>query len=103
MSIYTEDIEHKTFTMSPDVSILENYLKKFFPGGIYKVAYEAGFSGFWLQEQLKSRGIDCSVINSADVPQRDKDKRNKIDKVDSRKIAKSLRECQLEGIMYPAL
>jgi transposase len=102
VSIYTKEIEHKTFTMPPEASVLERYLKRYFPGASYKAAYEAGFSGFWLEQQLRARGIDCIVVNAADVPQRDKDKRNKTDKVDSRRLAKGLRDGQVEGIYVPS-
>jgi len=101
ITILTEDIEHKTFSMSPQSSNLISYLRRTFPQGHYICAYEAGFSGYWLQQELTNKGIRCIIVNPADVPQRDKDRRNKTDKVDSRRIAKALRNGQLEGIYVP--
>jgi transposase len=101
VTILTEETEHKTFSMSPQSINLISYLKKNFPGGNYLCAYEAGFSGYWLQQELTDNGIRCMIVNPADVPQSDKDKRNKTDKVDSRRIAKALRNGQLRGIYIP--
>src|SRR4030042_1466582 len=101
VTILTEETEHKMFSMSPQSTNLINYLKKTFPGGNYICAYEAGFSGYWLQQELTNNSIRCIIVNAADVPQSDKDRRNKTDKVDSRRIAKALRNGQLKGIYIP--
>ena len=45
VSILGEQYEHKTFSQNPDPALLASYLKKNFPGEIYKSVYEAGFSG----------------------------------------------------------
>jgi len=47
-------------------------------------------------------GIDNIVINPADVPTSDKERRRKTDKVDSNKLARSLRNKELKGIYTPA-
>ena len=66
VSIQTEQFEHKTFTQPPEVEKLTHYLQKTFPGATYHTVYEAGFSGFWLHDQLKEKGIDCMIVNPAD-------------------------------------
>ena len=101
VTILSEYTEHKTLSICPKSINLISYLEKFFPGGNYVCAYEAGFSGYWLQQELTKNGIKCLIVNPADVPQSDKDKRNKTDKVDSRRIAKALRSGQLRGIYIP--
>lgn len=98
VSIHTEKIFHDTFTQDPKPEILVNYLKRNFPGGIYHSVYEAGFSGFWIHEQLKANGIESIVINPADVPTTNKERDRKTDKVDSLKLSRSLRNGELEGI-----
>ncbi len=98
VSIHTEKIFHDTFTQDPKPQILINYLKRNFPGGIYHCVYEAGFSGFWIHDQLKESGVDCIVINPADVPTTNKERDRKTDKVDSLKLSRSLRNGQLESI-----
>jgi transposase len=101
VSIFTEHFEHKTFTQSPDTEVLAHYLKRNFPGADYQVVYEAGFCGFWIHDQLREQGINCIVVNPADVPTTDKEKKTKSDPVDSRKLARSLRNGELKGIYVP--
>lgn len=98
VSIHTEKLFHARFSQDPKPDILANYLKRNFPGGIYHTVYEAGFSGFWIDEQLKASGIDNIVVNPADVPTTNKERDRKTDKVDSFKLSKSLRSGELEGI-----
>lgn len=91
----------KTYSMNPDPSELAKYLKRNYQGGIYKTAYEAGFCGFWIHKQLTEHGIDNIVIHAADVPTTNKEKLNKTDKVDSKKIAKELENNNLNSIYVP--
>lgn len=102
VAIFGEEMFHKTFTQPPKAEVLVNYLNKNFPGADYYAAYEAGFSGFWLQEQLSNLGINCIVVNPSDIPTTDKEKKRKQDKRDSQKIARSLRNNDLEPIYIPS-
>jgi transposase len=100
-SIFTKEFEHKTFTQDPNPDILANYLRRNFPGANYHAAYEAGYCGFWIHDALKDRGIDCIVINPADVPTKDKERKRKNNRIDARKLARSLRNGDLEPIYVP--
>jgi transposase len=102
VTVLGENLTHKTFSQPPDANALTRYLRRNFPGANYFAAYEAGFSGFWLQEVLQSQGINCIVVNAADVPTKDKERKQKNDRVDSRKIAYSLRKGDLEAIYIPS-
>jgi transposase len=102
VTILGQKVSHKTYTQPPEAEVLVNYLQKNFPNADYLAAYEAGFSGFWLQEQLTSLGINCIVVNPSDIPTTDKEKKQKHDKRDSRKIARSLRSNELEAIYIPS-
>jgi len=102
VSIFTQHCEHKTFTQPPEVDKLAYYLGRNFPGAQYYSVYEAGFSGFWIHDQLRAKGIDCIVVNPADVPTRDKERTKKRDPVDCRKLARSLRSREIEGIYVPS-
>lgn len=102
VSIMLNGITHKTFSQPPKPDILNNYLRKHFPGGDYICAYEAGFCGFWIQQDLEKKGVKCIIINPADVPTKHKEKNNKTDKVDSKKIARSLQNNELESIYVPS-
>lgn len=98
VTVLADEQEHRTFNQPPDAQTLFNYLNKHFPGAQYKSAYEAGFCGYGHHRQLMKLGIDNCVINPADVPTTGKDKAGKNDKVDSRKIARGLRNGSLIGI-----
>ncbi len=99
--ILTKQFEHKTFTQPPDPSVLANYLYRNFPGAAYHAVYEAGYSGFWIHDQLREKGIECIVVNPADVPTKDKERAGKTNKVDCRKLARSHRNGELVGIYVP--
>jgi len=86
----------------PSVEKVENYLKSAFPGAKHKCVYEAGFSGYWLQEGLAESGIETIIVHPGDVPTTDKEKRTKTDKIDCNKLAMGLRSGQLGGIYIPS-
>lgn len=98
VTILVEDQEHKTFNQPPHAAVLYKYLINHFPGARYYSAYEAGFCGYGHHRELLELGIENRVINPADVPTTGKDRAGKNDKVDSRKIAKGLRNGSLTGI-----
>ncbi len=102
VSIFTEHVEHKTFTQPPLVHVLVSYLKRNFPGAHYHCVYEAGRWGFWIHDQLANQGIDCLVVNPADVPTTNKESSHKTDRIDARKLARSLRSCDLHSIYIPS-
>lgn len=101
VSIYTNEFEHKTFTQNPNPQILINYLHHHFPGANYHSVYEAGYCGFWIHDALAQAGIDSIVVNPADVPTKDKERKRKNNRVDARKLARSLRSHDLDAIYIP--
>ena len=100
VTILSDEISHKTFTQPPEPEVLHNYLLKNFPGGIYHSAYEAGFCGYWIHYRLLEFGINSIVVNPADIPTTNKEKVQKDDKRDSRKIARALRNGDLTPIKF---
>ena len=103
VSIMTDHLTHKTFSQPPKPEILFQYLQKNFPGGNYYSAYEAGFCGYWIHNKLKAMGINSIVVNPADIPTTNKERVQKEDKRDSKKIARSLRNGDLKAIYVPGL
>jgi len=103
VTIMLDEITHKTFSQDPNARILAEYLERNFPGGTYLSAYEAGFCGFSVHRALINEGINNSVVNPADIPLSDKEKRQKEDKRDSRKIARGLRNNELTAIHVPSI
>jgi transposase len=101
VTIVLEHTVFKTFRQPPNAEVLVSYLRQHFPGATFRCVYEAGFSGYWIAEALQARGVECMVINPADVPTTDKEKKHKNDPVDSRKLARSLRNGELRGIYIP--
>jgi len=101
ITIMGEEYEHKTFSQDPDPHVLYRYLCRMFPGATYKAVYEAGFSGFGACRTLRELGIDCIVVHAADVPTSQKEKYQKTDTIDSRKLARSLRDRQTKGVHIP--
>lgn len=102
VTIMTDQVFCKTFSADPNAAALVKRLKEDYPGANYYSAYEAGFSGFWLHRELTKLGIKSIVVNPADIPTTDKERKQKEDKRDSRKIAKTLQAGQLRGIYIPS-
>lgn len=96
------DKEHvRSFQQPPEPGKLIATLKRDYPNADFHCAYEAGFSGYSLQRQLQEAGMVCMVVNAADVPQTDKDRKTKTDRGDSKRIALALQGGLLRPIYIP--
>ena len=102
VAIVTEQAVFKTFAQPPEVKLLVSYLHRHFPNATYHCVYEAGYCGYWICDELRAHGIECIVINPADVPTTDKEKKHKTNKVDARKLARSLRNGELQPLYVPS-
>lgn len=92
----------KEFSCDPYPKALETSLKNLLPDFEFECAYEAGFCGFWIHDALNEmEGISCIVVNPADIPTSDKERAQKEDKRDARKIAIHLKAGVLDGIYVP--
>lgn len=92
----------KTFSYAPKAEGLVRYLKKEYPGAEFESCYEAGYFGYWIHRKLEELGVKNLVVNPSDVPTKGKEKNQKTDRIDSRKLAKCLRGGLLEGIYVPS-
>lgn len=101
VSIFTKEFELRTMSMPPSVEVLIKHVHSMYPGADYYSAYEAGYCGYWIHRKLIDEGIMNIIVNPADVPTKDKEKKQKRDPVDSRKLARGLRSGELEGIYIP--
>jgi len=101
ITIILNGMKVKKFSMNPKPKELYNYLTKHFPNGDYYSVYEAGFSGFWSDRELRSLGVNNIVVNPADVPTKSKERRKKTDRIDSGKLARELSVDHLDGIYIP--
>lgn len=98
VAVITESGVRRSTPMNASAQVLSEFLRKHYPDGDYLAAYEAGFCGFSVYYALKERGIECLVVNAADIPTSQYETVMKTDKVDAEKLAKSLKAGQLNGI-----
>lgn len=102
VNIQTKEMELKAFSQPPRPEALVRYLHKHYPGAKYQCVYEAGYFGFWIHEALEKQGVKCLVTHPADVPTKDKERRNRNDRVDARKLARGLRNGELTPLYTPS-
>ena len=94
----TEAGYKRTYSQNASARELFDFLDRHFPDGDYLAVYEAGFTGFSTYHDLVSLGIGCMVIHAADVPTTQYESVMKTDRIDSEKLAASLRAGLLKGI-----
>jgi transposase len=87
--------------MSANIGKLIKHLQTRYPGATLKCVYESSAWGFTLQRQLTAVGIDCIVVNAADVSTNDKERKRKTDKVDALKLAHKHASHELRAIHIP--
>lgn len=102
VTILSKNLFIKRFSQEPDASRLIKFLETHYRGAKIKCVYESGYFGFWLARSLKQAGIDCIVVNPADIPLTHKHKEQKTDKIDSKKLAELLRAGLLKGVFIPS-
>lgn len=98
ITIRSMGIQIERFTQPPSVEALVKHLNNTYPGGEYCSAYEAGFCGTGIHEQLIAAGIKNIIVHPGDIPSTDKQRKNKNDFRDSRAIAEKLEKNDLHGI-----
>lgn len=103
VNIQDSEFELEDFSQNADVVLLHKHLTRKYPGATFKLCYEAGFSGFCAQRWLSNQGMDCQVVNAADVATTDKEKRQKSDKIDARKLCDHLQSKKMKGVYIPPL
>lgn len=101
ITLYNDQQYLRKFKQDAHPQALVNHLTSTYPGAHFKLAYEAGFSGFWIQRVFQQAGMECIVVNAADVPQTDKGSKTKNDVTDSFRIAQSLKAGMLKPIFVP--
>lgn len=100
--ILDDERELRCLSQPPQPAILAAYLKRNYPQANFKAVFEAGFCGYWIQQELSRQGVSCIITHPADVPTTDKDKRQKTDRVDCRKLAQGLRQGSLKALYIPS-
>ncbi|MFZ5978984.1 MAG: IS110 family transposase [Hydrotalea sp. AMD] len=95
------DLFIRNIHQNPSPQVMVDYLHKHFPGAVFKATYEAGKFGFWIQRQLTQLGVECMVVNPADILRSQKDTLNKSDPRDARNLGLRLQSGVLKGIHIP--
>ena len=80
---------------------LIRHLRSHYAGATFKCVYESSAWGFTLQRQLSAAGMECIVVNAADVATNDKERRRKTDPVDALKLARKHASHDLKAIHVP--
>lgn len=101
VTIRSNRMELTTISIDPSSETLYNYMQKNYPGGIYNAVYEAGFCGYAIHRELERYGFNSIITSPSGVPTTNKEKNQKRDPVDSRKLARELENGSLEGIYVP--
>lgn len=101
VTIRSNRLKLKTFSMDPSAEKLYNYMQKNYPGGIYHTVYEAGFCGYSAHRELERYGFNSIITAPTDVPTSNKEKNQKMDPIDSKKLARELENGSLESIYIP--
>ena len=91
----------RSLRMANSATPLLNYVRKHYAGQRVAFAYEAGPTGFGLHDELVRQAYTCVVAAPSKVP-RAPGERVKTNRLDSRKLAESLRGGQLRGIHVPS-
>ncbi len=103
VTIRSNSIVLKTFSMNPNPKEISNYMKKNYPKGKCFSVYEAGFSGYEAHRNLLKYGFENIVVSPTDIPTSGKERTYKTDKNDSKKLARELENKSLNGIFIPSL
>lgn len=103
VNIQDEELELEDFTQDASAEVLYKHLQRKYRGATFRIGYEAGFSGFGVQRWFTQKGIDCIVINPADVSRSDKDRRQKNDKVDARRLCREVQQRSVKSVYVPAV
>lgn len=101
VSIYVDEVFTKTFQQPATADALYAYLTSNYPHAKYRSCYEAGFCGFSVQRSLQAKGVDCIVVNAADIPQTNKGTLSKTDSSDSKRIGEAFTKGLLRPIHIP--
>jgi transposase len=92
-------VVHET-SMPANYDVVKNYFRNKFPDCKIKVVYEAGFRGFSLHDKLEADGYDCIVTPPHTVTE-EKCKRQKNDRIDSRRLSKNLENNDCNSCFVP--
>lgn len=102
VAVYYDGLILSNCSIAADSDALVEHLRKRYGEACFHCVYESGPFGFALCRNLWAAGLECIIVNPADVPGTNKQRRSKTDKVDARKLAMHLAAGLLEAIHVPS-
>lgn len=102
VAVYYEGLVLSNTSIEASTEALITHLRKRYGEAHFSCVYESGAFGFVLCRSLWAAGLECIVVNPADIPDTDKERRSKTDGVDARKLAKHLAAGLLHPIYVPS-
>jgi transposase len=100
VTVMSEGVQLQSMSIAGTWEALHRVLLRY-EGNRIEVAYEAGFSGFWLYDRVVSWGAVCVVIAPSLVPM-EFGNRVKTDRRDSSKLALLLSKGMAPGVWVPS-
>jgi len=102
VAVFYEGLILSNTSIEGKAEVLITHLRKRYGDASFHCVYESCAWGFNLCRLLISAGMDCIVVNAADIPDTDKERKSKTDKVDARKLARHLAAGLLQPIHVPS-
>ena len=97
----SEDFSGNPFSMEPLPDVLHSKVEKEYLGYEVHVVYECGCFGYWAHRKFLDYGWNSIVVNPADIPRMSKDRFEKTDTIDARKLSKYLKAGLLRSVTVP--
>ena len=97
VAVYHEGLILSNTSINGSAQTLITHLRKFYGDAHFCCVYESTPFGFSLCRSLWAAGMECMVVNPADIPSTNKESRSKSDPVDARKLAMHL----AAGLLHP--
>lgn len=101
VAVYYDGLILSNTSIEGTSDALITHLRKYYGDALFNCVYESGPFGFSLCRSLWAAGMECIVVNPADIPGTDKERKSKTDKVDARKLAMHLAAGLLSAIHVP--
>lgn len=102
VAVYCEGIILSNCSIEGSSEVLITHLRKHFGDAHFFCVYESCLFGFALCRALWAAGMECIVINPADIPDTHKQHSSKTDQVDARKLATLHAAGLLQAIHVPS-
>jgi transposase len=102
VAVFFEGIVLSNVSIEASANGIVAYLRRHYGDAAFHCVYECGCFGFALCRQLWAAGMECIVVNPADIPGTDKERRSKTDPIDARKLARHHAAGLLQGVHVPA-